>query len=128
MSSSSRAVESLWAPESQFCAWLSSSFLLMTVSLLFYHMTRVSSLEMNPKVAGFFSVTLILSAVVITIMALYTYSIRVSELLQAQKMQLSPAEKKEEQFKIVYLVVGIIIVMIELSLCTVIILGALRRK
>jgi hypothetical protein len=39
---SSSAVESLWAPEGQFCAWLSSSFLLMTVSLLFYHMTDES--------------------------------------------------------------------------------------
>ena len=122
----SSAVESLWAPEGQFCAWLSSSFLLMTVSLLFYHMTRVSSLEMNSRIAGFFSVTLILMAVVITIMALYTYHIRLNELLQTQEARLTPAEKKEKQFKLVYLCVGIIIVSIELSLCVVIILGALH--
>lgn len=124
----SSSVESLWAPEGQFCAWLSSSFLLMTVSLLFYHMTRVSSLEMNPRIAGFFSVALILAAVVITIMALYTYSIRLTELEQTQQADLTPAEQKEKQFKMVYFLVGIVIIVIELSLCMVIILGAFHFK
>jgi len=100
----------------------------MTVSLLFYHMTRVSSLEMSPRIAGFFSVTLILVAVVITIMALYTYFIRLSELLQTQQAHLTPAEKKEEQFRVVYLVVGVVLVMIELSLCIVIMVGVLRQR
>ena len=72
--------------------------------------------------------TLILAAVVITIMALYTYSIRLSELLQNQQAHLTPAEKKEEQFKIVYLVVGAVLVVIELSLCIVIIVGVLRKR
>jgi NADH:ubiquinone oxidoreductase subunit 3 (subunit A) len=83
---------------------------------------------MNPRIAGFFSVALILAAVVITIMALYTYSIRLTELEQTQQSHLTTAEKKEKQFKMVYFLVGIVIIVIELSLCMVIILGAFHSK
>lgn len=120
-------IQSLWAPEAQFSSWLSASFLLMTVSLLFYHMTRKQSLEMSPRVAGFFSVTLILIAVIITVLALYTYFIRITELLKSQRAHLTPAEKKEQQFKYVYMAIGIAIMLIELSLCTVIIFGTIPK-
>jgi NADH:ubiquinone oxidoreductase subunit 3 (subunit A) len=72
---------------------------------------------MNHRIAGFFSVVL---------MALYTYSIRLTELEQTQQSHLTPAEQKEKQFKMVYFLVGIVIIVIELSLCMVIILGAFR--
>jgi heme/copper-type cytochrome/quinol oxidase subunit 2 len=99
----------------------------MTVSLLFYHMTRVQSLEMGPRIAGFFSVSLILVAVTLTVMALWTYFVRVTELLEDKT--LTPAERNEKQFKFVYLVTGILIVLIEVSLCVVIVLGStVKRK
>ena len=120
-------IQNLWGPEAQFSSWLSASFLLMTVSLLFYHMTRVQSLEMGPRIAGFFSVSLILVAVTLTVMALWTYFVRVTELLEDKT--LTPAERNEKQFKFVYLVTGILIVLIEVSLCVVIVLGStVKRK
>ena len=124
----SENIQNLWGPEAQFSAWLSASFLLLTASLLFYHMTRVQSLEMGPRVAGFFSVSLILIAVTLTVLALWTYFVRVTELLENNR-PLTSAEKNEKQFKFVYLVTGILIVLIEVSLCVVVISGStVKRK
>ena len=125
----SSTIQNLWGPEAQFSAWLSASFLLMTVSLLFYHMTRVQSLEMGPRVAGFFSVALILVAVTLTVMALWTYFVRVTELLEDNNNRpLTSAERNEKQFKFVYLVTGILIVLIEVSLCVVIVSGSTGKR
>jgi ABC-type Fe3+ transport system permease subunit len=117
-------VQNLWGPEAQFSSWLSSSFLLMTVSLLFYHMTKTKSFEMSQTQAGFFSIALILIAVTITLLALYTYYNRITELLTNQKNVLTPAEKNERNYKYVYMVIGLVIVFIELYLCIVIIKGS----
>lgn len=123
----SSTIQNLWGPEAQFSSWLSASFLLMTVSLLFYHMTRVQSLEMNPRVAGFFSVALILVAVILTVMALWTYFVRVTELLEDNR-PLTSAERNEKKFKFVYLVTGILIVLIEVSLCVIIVSGTTVKR
>jgi uncharacterized membrane protein len=117
-------IKDLWGPEAQFSAWLSASFLLLTASLLFYHMTRVQSLEMGPRVAGFFSVSLILIAVTLTVLALWTYFVRVTELLEDNNRPLTSAERNEKKFKFVYLVTGILIVLIEVSLCVVVVSGS----
>ena len=49
-------LENLWTPEDIYCQWMGVSFLITTSALLFYHMTRVKSIEMNPKIAGIFSI------------------------------------------------------------------------
>ena len=120
-------VQNLWGPEAQFSAWLSSSFLLMTVSLLFYHMTKTKSFEMTETQASFFSIALILIAATITLLALYTYYNRITELLTNQKNVLTPAEKNERHYKYVYMVIGLVIVFIELYLCIVIIKGSFHK-
>ena len=48
-------LDNLWMPEDIYCQWMGVSFLITTSSLLFYHMTRVKSIEMNQKIAGIFS-------------------------------------------------------------------------
>ena len=42
----------VYNPELLLASWTSVSFVLMTVSLLFYHMTRRQTLEMGPRLAG----------------------------------------------------------------------------
>lgn len=126
MTMTTPVVEDLRGPEGHFSAWLSSSFLLMTVSLLFYHMSRVH-LEMSFRVAAFFSVALILIAVVLTVLALYTYYVRVTQLLNYEGLN-SPSKPNEQQYKYVYLVVGILIILVELSLCVVIISGSVAKS
>lgn len=118
----SSSLSQFWQPEAQLSAWLSASFLLMTASLLFYHMTRVHSLEMNPLLSGFFSVSLIAMTVLITLLALVAYYRRSTELLSGETV-LNQAEENEKIYKYFYLVIGIAIMLIELSLCLVILHG-----
>jgi hypothetical protein len=84
---------------------------------------------MGPRIAGFFSVSLILVAVTLTVMALWTYFVRVTELLEDNNNRpLTSAERNEKQFKFVYLVTGILIVLIEVSLCVVIVSGSTVKR
>ena len=118
-------VENIWQPETQFCNWLSASFLLMTMSLLFYHMTRVQSLEMSRLFASIFSVSLISMAVIITLLSMITYYTRLTELLNDEPTWTS-SEKRENIFRYIYVVIGTLITVIELSICIVMIRGVFR--
>jgi len=84
---------------------------------------------MGPRIAGFFSVALILVAVTLTVMALWTYFVRVTELLEDNNNRpLTSAERNEKQFKFVYMVTGILIVLVEVSLCVVIVSGSTGKR
>ena len=72
----------VYNPELLLEGWTSASFLLMTVSLLFYHMTKAESIEMDPRIAGVFAVSIIILAVVLSVQALAVYIRRVGRLKQ----------------------------------------------
>ena len=65
--------EWFWFPESLFSSWMGDSLVLMTASLLFYHMTQKESLIMDYRLAGFFAVSLILCSMCMAIVSLYPY-------------------------------------------------------
>ena len=48
--------DSVYVPESLLSMWLNLSAILITVSLLFYHMSRVKSLKVHPVFASVLSV------------------------------------------------------------------------
>ena len=60
----------VYNPELLLANWTSVSFVLMTVSLLFYHMTRQRTLEMDRRLAGVFAVSIILLSAVFAIQSL----------------------------------------------------------
>ena len=70
----------VYNPELLLANWTSVSFILMTVSLLFYHMTRIETLEMDRRLAGVFSVSIIIMSVIFSIQALLIYTKRLSRL------------------------------------------------
>ena len=57
----------VYNPELLLANWTSVSFVLMTVSLLFYHMTRQRTLEMDRRLAGVFAVSIIIMSAVFAI-------------------------------------------------------------
>ena len=48
--------DSVYVPESLLSMWLNLSAILITVSLLFYHMSRVKSLKVHPLLASVISI------------------------------------------------------------------------
>ena len=51
--------ESTYNPEDLLSEWISVSSILLTTSLLFYHMSRVNSLKVNPYLAKIVAIGLI---------------------------------------------------------------------
>ena len=111
----------VYNPELLLASWTSVSFILMTVSLLFYHMTRRKTLEMDPRLAGVFAVSIIIMSAVFTIQSLVVYAKRVGRL----------RTKKETEFvhqEIIishtYIAVGSILVVISFGIAIAILVGS----
>ena len=70
----------IYNPEILLEGWTGASFILMTTSLLFYHMTKAKSIEMDDRLAGIFAVVMMILSIVFEIQALIIYMKRVKRL------------------------------------------------
>jgi hypothetical protein len=106
--------------EQSFLNSLSYSVLLTTVSLLFFHMTRVDSIELPHFYSSFFSIILIFMSIAYIVLGLIQYAQRLAELLNddANNQNLI---KKERNYWYAYLSLGILFILMESILCFVII-------
>ena len=121
-----------WTPEGVYAQWIGVSLLLTASSLLFYHMTRVKSLEMNPKLSGIFAISLILSAVIIGIVSMIPYYKRIQHnlnILENTKLnkESENAIKNENSYRISYIAITIAMIIIELGISYVIITGSFKH-
>jgi len=99
---------------------LSSSILLMTSSLFFFHMTKVKSLEINPIASSLFSVFLILLAILIVVNSLLNYHYKISKNINQEEQSMI-----NRQFFSIYLSIGIIFICIQFCIACSIIIGIL---
>ncbi len=113
--------------EQSFLSSLAYSILLTTVSLLFFHMTRVRSIELPHFYSSFFSIVLILMSIAYVVLGLVQYAQRLSTLLN------DPDENRKEmqnerQYWYTYLSLGILFIILEVFLCIVIIKKSILSK
>ena len=120
--------DNLYFPEELYSGWISNSLVLMTSSLLFYHMTMVKSLEMHPRIAGFFAVILILISVTYAISSIIPYYQRTDRFIKYHDNDPKYAEQiaKEKSNKILYLVLGAILCTVQLGIAYVIVRGSIH--
>lgn len=120
----------LWFPESVFFGTLSYSVLLTTTALLFYHMTRVQSLEMHPIVSASFAISLILLSIMYIGSAIVSYHGRLREMTMATATHPEETSSytlaQERSYWVLYLTLGIVFMMIESGIAFFIIRGSLR--
>ena len=118
---------SIWFPESLLSTWLGASIITLTTSLLFYHMTRVKSLEMNSRIAGVFAVALILMSIGIAIVSIFPYYQRVGYILEDEKDKNDPEKMRrsnlENEYRILYTTLCSIIIFIEVGIAVAIFQG-----
>lgn len=114
--------DTIWNPELLLVSWLSAAFVLMTLSLLFYHMVRVASLEMSSSVSSIFAVCLILCSVVLTCAAVFVYDRRTQDI---GTVDLATASN-ELRFKRFWTIICVCIIFIQLMIAFTIAYGALR--
>jgi len=104
------------------CGWISASLILLTSSLLFYHMTRVKSLEMNSIIASFFAVSLILLSVFMSATAIYNYKVRIDK-LNTENTELL---KKEKSISKNIVIMGSILSFVEVCIAITIFSGVIK--
>jgi hypothetical protein len=114
----------VYNPELLLASWTSVSFILMTVSLLFYHMTRRKTLEMGRRLAGVFAVSIITMSAVFAVQSLVVYAKRVKRLQSA-----TPTSFVRQEIGIshTYIAVGTILVVISTGIAGTILVGSFYK-
>lgn len=107
--------------EHNFFIIINFSLLLLTTSLLFFHMTNSKTVELPKVFAKIFSVSLIVISCIYNGMALYQYHQRMSV-----NEDHNNNDKHEKIYWYFYLVLGIIFMIIEVLICLVMI-GKLKH-
>ena len=102
----------VYFPENIYAAWLSVSFILMTLSLLFYHMARVSSIEMNTKIAGVYAIILILISGFLSFISIFPYYTRFTKIYHMNNK--SNFLNDEFLYHKLYIACGIIVILVQL--------------
>ena len=103
-------LSNIYFPENIYASWMSVSFILITLSLLFYHMTRLKSLRMNSHLAAIFSATLIFVSCTISFISMFPYYSRFNKMYKQYPNKL----KTENIYHKLYIFCGIIIIIIQL--------------
>ncbi len=111
----------VYNPELLLANWTSVSFVLMTVSLLFYHMTRQRTLEMDRRLAGVFAVSIIIMSAVFAIQSLVVYAKRIGRLRTKKETEFV---RQEVLISHTYIVVGSLLVVISLGIAIAILIGS----
>lgn len=104
--------------ESNYSQWINTSIILLTVALVFYHMSKVKSIQLPKFAAAFISIGLISVNIVFTINSIIPYITRTNHIKYS--------EKDEKIYKNVYIISGITFILLEVMICYYIIMDSLH--
>ena len=77
--------DKVYEPESVFAGWLSLSYILLTTSLLFYHMSQIKSLKSSRSIAAAISIALVVISCLYMIYSIGPYSERINHVINICK-------------------------------------------
>ena len=113
----------VYAPESVLAGWLNLSFFSITTALIFYHMTRVKSLEMDARIAGVFAIILMAVSVCYTMFSIRPYAERIKFVIDQCLLEEKCSDPQAQRLKMIYfqyVVLAIVTTVIELCITFVI--------
>ena len=108
----------VYAPDELLSEWLTVVFACMTTSLLFYHMTRVKSLTMDPRLSAFFACSLIIVSILYNFSAIFPYMKRMNH--QLGKVKDDDTRYQLNRLKFTFISLAMITTSIQLGICYVI--------
>ena len=111
---------SLWDAEALYIGGSSRAFIILSASLLFYHMTGSGTLSCNPVLAGLVASSLIIFEVCTSSMSLVPYIYR----------GMASKEVEERRGKTIYVanvVLGVSLLLIELVICGIVLYDCVQR-
>ena len=116
--------EAVYAPEGLLTEWLAVVFACMTSSLLFYHMTRLKTLSMDPRLAAIFACSLISVGILYNFSAIIPYMARMDHQLAFTK---DPNTRYQlNLLKVTFITLGGITSAIQLGICFIIFKNTLK--
>lgn len=77
--------DKVYEPESVFAGWLSLSYILLTMSLLFYHMSQVKSIKASKTMAASISIALVVISSLYMIYSIGHYIGRINHVINICK-------------------------------------------
>lgn len=120
---------SLLEPESVYIKTLEYSGLLLTIALLFYHMTKFQSIEMDPIVSGIFATIIILISVIYLFTGTYSYFIRLNNYIETTNNNtINNNLEFEKHNMILYFILGMILLVVQCAIAFFIIKGIFNNK
>ena len=108
--------DNVYFPESLLNQWLNVSSVMVTCSLVFYHMSRVKSIKMEPYLAKLIATGLIIISTSYTIYALIPYNKRMDFIIKkCSELNECPDDQVEELkfLKKSYMILGLTTFMIQ---------------
>ena len=108
--------ENVYFPESLLNQWLNVSSVMVTCSLLFYHMSRVKSIKVEPYLAKLIAMGLIIISTSYTIYALIPYNKRMDFIIKkCSELNECPDDQVEELkfLRKSYMILGLTTFMIQ---------------
>ena len=116
--------EAVYAPEGLLTEWLAVVFACMTSSLLFYHMTRLKTLSMDPRLAAFFACSLISVGILYNFSAIIPYMTRMNHQLKLTNN--INTRYQLNILKFTFFTLGGVTTMIQLGICFIIFKNTLK--
>lgn len=111
-------------PEPSLIGWIGNSIILMTGSLLIFHMTKTGSLKVHPIPAAFICIGFILVDIAISITSLIPYNTRWTSLdFTKHEMRTYMAESN---YRYMYTIIISIFIFIQLFVCYYIIIDSMH--
>jgi len=111
--------DAVYTPEGLLSEWITVVFACMTSSLLFYHMTRVKSLTMDPRLSAFFACSLIVVSILYNFSAIFPYMKRMDH--QLGKVKDDDTRYQLNRLKVTFISLALITTSIQLGICYVIV-------
>ena len=108
--------ENVYFPESLLNQWLNVSSVMVTCSLLFYHMSRVKSIKVEPYLAKLIAMGLIIISTSYTIYALIPYNKRMDFIIKKCSELNECPDDQVEELKVLrksYMILGLTTFMIQ---------------
>lgn len=118
----------VWGPEAQLSDWIGNSIILMTGSLVFYGFTKIDDpvLQINPFVAAFVSIGLIIIDVCLSLTALIPYNSRINKVLEHTK-ETHIDYQEEENIKFMYTILISCFIFLQIIICIYVIIDTIKR-
>ena len=89
-----------YTPEALLSSWLNLSVLILTTSMLFYHINHVQSIKADKRLAALISISLLVCGVLYVVISLRNYIPRINDIIKECKQDPDCPEDAVERMQI----------------------------